>query len=187
MASSTTMTATLKMTNLMAYSSFQVHYDACAYVTLRRSVLTGSAGSLKNMSDTLVARDVVQRVLNESMGRGADFAEVFVEDRANASASLDQRRIQELSSARSRGAGVRVVVGETTGFAHTADLSEAGLLSAARAAAAVAREGRGGVREVHLEDLRDFPSRARGGALQRRQSGEDRTDDARRRSRARQC
>ncbi len=129
-------------------------------MTLRRSVLTERAGSLKNMSDTLVARDVVQRVLNESMGRGADFAEVFVEDRANASASLDQRRIQELSSARSRGAGVRVVVGETTGFAHTADLSEAGLLSAARAAAAVAREGRGGVREVHLEDLRDFPSRA---------------------------
>ena len=125
-----------------------------------RSVLAATDGSLKYMSDTLVARDVVQRVLNESMGRGADFAEVFVEDRSNASASLDQRRIQELSSGRSRGAGVRVVVGETTGFAHTADLSESGLLTAARAAAAVAREGRGGVREVKLESLRDYPSRA---------------------------
>jgi TldD protein len=119
-----------------------------------------SAGSLKNMSDTLVQREVVQRVLKESMVRGADFAEVFVEDRMSASASLDQRRIQELSSARSRGAGVRVVVGETTGFAHTADLSESGLLAAARAAAAVAREARGGVREVSLETLRDYPSRA---------------------------
>jgi TldD protein len=112
------------------------------------------------MSDTLVERDVVQRVLNESMGRGADFAEIFVEDRANASASLDQGRIQELTSGRSRGAGVRVVVGETTGFAHTADLSEAGLLSAARAAAAVARDGRPGVREVQLEALRDYPTTA---------------------------
>ncbi len=127
---------------------------------LRRSVVATGTSNLKNMSETLVPRDVVQRVLNESMGRGADFAEVFVEDRANASASLDQRRIQELSSGRSRGAGVRVVVGETTGFAHTADLSEAGLLSAARAAASVARDGRGGVREVTLSTLRDHPSPA---------------------------
>ncbi|MBW4030437.1 MAG: TldD/PmbA family protein [Acidobacteria bacterium] len=112
------------------------------------------------MSDTLVPRETVQRVLNESMGRGADFAEVFVEDRSNSSASLDQRRIQELNSGRSRGAGVRVVVGETTGFAHTADLSEPGLLAAARAAAAVAREGRGGVRHAALETLRDHSSRA---------------------------
>ena len=33
------------------------------------------------------------------------------------------------------GGGVRVIVGETTGFAHTADLSVNGLLAAARAAA----------------------------------------------------
>lgn len=94
------------------------------------------------------------------MGRGAEFAEIFVEDRSNSSASLDQRRIQELNSARSRGAGVRVVVGETTGFAHTADLTEPGLLAAARAAAAVAREGRGGVRHAPLTALRDHGSRA---------------------------
>ena len=112
------------------------------------------------MTDTLVSREAVQRVLNESMGRGADFAEVFVEDRSNSSASLDQSRIQELGSARSRGAGVRVVVGETTGFAHTADISESGLLTAARAASAVAREGRGGVREVRLEEFRDHSSLA---------------------------
>ena len=112
------------------------------------------------MSETLVAPDVLSRVLNESMGRGAHFAEVFVEDRSSQSASLDQRRVQELSSSRSRGAGVRVVVGETTGFAHTADLSEAGLLSAARAAAAVAREGGGGVSRVSLERERAHRSGA---------------------------
>jgi TldD protein len=53
-----------------------------------------------------------------------------------------------------------VVVGETTGFAHTADLSERGLIAAAQAAAAVAREGGGGVREIKLGDLIDYPSRA---------------------------
>jgi TldD protein len=77
-------------------------------------------------------------------------AEVFAEDRQTSGASLDDRKIEELSSGRERGAGIRVVVGETTGFAHTADLSEQGLLAAAEAAAAVAREGGGGVRTVAL-------------------------------------
>ena len=80
-------------------------------------------------------------------------AEVFAEDGATASAVLDDRRVEELSSGRSRGAGIRVVDGETTGFAHTADLSEAGLLAAARAAAAVARQGGNGVRTVALDPL----------------------------------
>jgi TldD protein len=99
-------------------------------------------------------------VLGEALGRGGEFAEVFVEDRTTSSAMLDQRRVEELSSGRDRGAGIRVVVGETTGFAHTADLSQTGLLAAARAAAAVAREGGGGVREIALGPLRDHPSHA---------------------------
>jgi TldD protein len=56
---------------------------------------------------------------------------------------LDDGRVEELSSGRDRGAGIRVVVGETTGFAHTADLSEAGLIKAAEAASAVAQGGGG--------------------------------------------
>jgi len=105
------------------------------------------------MPDTLVPHELLERVLNESMNRGGEFAEVFVEDRSTTSASLDQRRVQELSSGRERGAGIRVVVGDTTGFAHTANLSESGLLEAARAAAAVARGGGGGIREIALGEL----------------------------------
>jgi TldD protein len=77
-------------------------------------------------------------------------AEVFAEDSTSSSAMLDDRKVEELSSGRSRGAGIRVVDGETTGFAHTADLSEAGLMAAAAAAASVAREGGGKVRTVEL-------------------------------------
>ena len=100
----------------------------------------------------LLETPVVERVLGSALGRGAQFAEVFVEDRRGTSASLDDGRVEELSSGRDRGAGVRVVVGETTGYAHTADLSERGLLAAAEAAAAVAREGGGGSRVVALEE-----------------------------------
>ena len=69
---------------------------------------------------------------------------------------LDDGRVEELSSGRDRGAGIRVVVGETTGFAHTADLTETGLRTAAEAAAAAARSGGGG--------------RARGGAHRARRA-----------------
>ena len=89
----------------------------------------------------LVPASTIQAVLHEAMGRGAEFAEVFCEDRVNRSASLDDGRVEELSTGAERGAGIRVVVGGTTGFAHTADLSEASLINAARTAASVARGG----------------------------------------------
>src|SRR5580704_4908908 len=93
----------------------------------------------------LVAEPVLERVVAAALARGGEMAEVFVEDRRSSGAVLDDRRVEELSSGHERGAGIRVVVGETTGFAHTADLSEAGLLAAAEAASAVARRGQGGV------------------------------------------
>jgi TldD protein len=75
---------------------------------------------------------------------------VFVEDKRSTSAGLDDGRIEQVTSGRDRGAGIRVVKGDTTGFAHTADLSEAGLRAAAEAAAAAASQGGGGVRTVAL-------------------------------------
>ncbi|MCU1497962.1 MAG: peptidase family protein [Acidimicrobiales bacterium] len=98
----------------------------------------------------MIEEAVVSRVLGEALRTGGDFAEVFVEDKRSSSGRLDDGRIEELGSGRDRGAGIRVVVGETTGFAHTADLSEPGLLVAAQAAAAAARSGGGGVRTVEL-------------------------------------
>ncbi len=87
------------------------------------------------------------------MRTGADFAEVFAEDRRSSSAILDDGRVEEVVSGRDRGAGIRVVVGETTGFAHTADLSEAGLAAAAGAAAAAARQTGGARRVVEVSSL----------------------------------
>ncbi len=81
------------------------------------------------VTDTaLIDPDVLERVLSTALEGGGDMAEVFAEDAVTASAMLDDRRVEELSSGRSRGAGIRVVEGETTGFAHTADLSEPGTL-----------------------------------------------------------
>ncbi|MGH9110906.1 MAG: TldD/PmbA family protein [Acidimicrobiales bacterium] len=98
----------------------------------------------------MLDESIIQRTLTAALRTGGDFAEVFVEDKRSSSAMLDDGRVEELSSGRDRGAGIRVVVGETTGFAHTADLTDNGLRSAAEAAAAAARSGGGGAREVAL-------------------------------------
>lgn len=91
------------------------------------------------MSETIISSEVADRVLGEATRKGASFAEVFVEDAVTFGASLDDGRVEDLSSGRRRGAGIRVLAGNQVGFAHTADLSEAGLLRAAQAASEAAR------------------------------------------------
>ncbi len=107
---------------------------------------------------SLLDPDLLEATVRAGLRTGGDFAEVFVEDRRSMSAVLDDGRIEELTSGRDRGAGVRVVVGDTTGFAHTADLSAAGLESAAAAAAAAARSGGGGTRAVALTGTGRLPA-----------------------------
>ena len=97
--------------------------------------------------------DLVNRTLTVAMRTGADFAEIFAEDRRSSSAILDDGRVEEVVSGRDRGAGIRVVAGDTTGFAHTADLSASGLASAASAASAAARRGGGGTKTVPVSAL----------------------------------
>ncbi len=83
--------------------------------------------------------DLINQTLRTALASGAEFAEVFVEDKQSSSALLDDGKVEELTSGRDRGAGIRVVHRDTTGFAHTADLSAAGLARAAQAAGAVAQ------------------------------------------------
>jgi TldD protein len=98
----------------------------------------------------MLDHDLIQRTLGAALRTGGDLAEIFVEDKVSSNATFDDGKVENLTSGRDRGAGIRVIVGDTTGFAHTADLTEQGLASAAEAAAAAAREGGGGVREVAL-------------------------------------
>ncbi len=94
---------------------------------------------------------MLARTLSVALRSGGDFAEVFAEDRASTNVTFDDGRVEDLVSGRQRGAGVRVVRGESTGYAHTADLTEAGLRDAASAAAAAARGSADDTRVVSLE------------------------------------
>jgi TldD protein len=95
--------------------------------------------------------DVLTRTLGVALRSGGDFAEVFAEDRASSNVTFDDGRVEDLVSGHRKGAGIRVVRGESTGYAHTADLSETGLRDAASAAAAAARGAAEDTRVVRLE------------------------------------
>lgn len=96
---------------------------------------------------------VLERVLAKGRSTGAGFSEIFIEDKRSMGASLDDGKVEQVSNSRDSGAGIRVVNGDTTGFAYTADLSEAGLMAAAEAAAAAASSGDGGTHKVSLKQL----------------------------------
>jgi TldD protein len=104
----------------------------------------------------LIEEAILQRTLQTALRDGGDFAEVFAEDRRVANARLDDGKVEEFVSGRERGAGIRVVRQDTTGFAHTADLSESGLRAAAEAAASAAQATAGQTPVVALE-RRDSP------------------------------
>ena len=105
----------------------------------------------------LVEADVLTKVLAKGRSTGAEFAEIYIEDKRSTSAGLDDGKVEQVTSGRDRGAGIRVVAGETTGFAHTSDLSERGLLAAAMAAAEAAKQGDGGVHKIALQPLLRHP------------------------------
>jgi TldD protein len=100
----------------------------------------------------VIDQELIEQTLATALRTGADFAELYAEDKRNTSVGLDDGRIEQVTSGRDRGVGIRVIKGDTTGFAHTSDLSASGLQAAASAAATAASRGDGGVRTVALDE-----------------------------------
>jgi TldD protein len=90
----------------------------------------------------LLDQGVAERVLRRALANGGRFAEVFAERRQGLSMSIDESRIESVQSGAEEGAGVRVVDGVTTYFAHVDGLDPDDLERAAGEAAAALRAER---------------------------------------------
>jgi TldD protein len=90
-------------------------------------------------SQPLIAPELASRVVDRALQKGGDFAEVFCEERAGFGLAVDESRVERVQRGAERGAGVRVVDGETTYFAHVDGLGEEDLERAADAVAAALR------------------------------------------------
>ena len=92
----------------------------------------------------MLDRELVGEVLRAARRRGGSFAEVFVEERTSTSIRLDDGKVEELTTGLDRGAGVRVCLGTSYGYAFSNRLDRDALLQAAEAASAALREGEPG-------------------------------------------
>ncbi len=91
---------------------------------------------------TLVEPAVAERVLARALASGGEFAEVFVERRSGLTMRIDESRVEAVQSGAEEGAGVRVLSGGTTYFAHVDGLDHADLERAGAEAAAALRADR---------------------------------------------
>ena len=81
--------------------------------------------------------ETVNRILQEALVTGGNFADVFAEQRFRTAIVLDAGKIDSVTYGYPRGAGVRVVRRNQTGYAFSDELSYSSLLDAARVASSV--------------------------------------------------
>ncbi len=84
----------------------------------------------------MIQEQTVSRVLDAALSTGADFAELFAEDCDRNNLTMADGHIEQSVSAHRHGAGVRVMLGEQSAYAYSADTGEAALIETAKAAAA---------------------------------------------------
>src|SRR6516164_4481746 len=84
------------------------------------------------------------RLIARALQHGGEYADVFCERRRAHSYRLQDGRIHDASYAVTLGVGVRVVDGESAGYASSDDLCPEALMRAADAASLVARTSTGG-------------------------------------------
>jgi TldD protein len=96
----------------------------------------------------LIEADLARRVLQRALDHGGDFAEIFCEERFGLGLAIDESRVERVQRGAERGAGVRVVRGETSYFAHVDGVGESELERAATAVAAAARGDRRAVQAL---------------------------------------
>ena len=84
---------------------------------------------------SLISTSLIEKTLNEALSTGADFAEIFAEDSYSSVLSVVDSRPQSATVGRQYGAGIRLHFATEEIYVTTNDLSEQGLLKAARTAA----------------------------------------------------
>lgn len=85
-----------------------------------------------------VDQATVARVMSELTARGADVADVYFQHSRSNSLTLEDGIVSRANSGIQQGVGLRVVIGEQTGYAFTEDLTLPSMLAAARTASAIA-------------------------------------------------
>ena len=83
----------------------------------------------------------IEQLLATALARGGDYADLYFEYRVNNSVALEERIIKSTARSVTQGVGVRVIAGEKTGYAYTAEIAFETIKQAATTASFIARSG----------------------------------------------
>jgi len=89
----------------------------------------------------MLKKTIIEKVIDQALSNGADFAELFVENTFNSTIAFNDNKTKQNVVGNDYGAGVRVFYGHTAIYAFTNDLSEEALLKAAEAVSKAASGG----------------------------------------------
>ena len=90
---------------------------------------------------------MIRAVMAELTQRGADMADLYFQHRRDTAISMEDGLISKASTQIDQGVGLRVVIGDQTGYAFTEELTLDAMLAAARTAASIAARGPAAVPE----------------------------------------
>jgi len=110
----------------------------------------------KNAIDFFMGRygltnTIIDRLLGIALARGGDYADIYFEYRISNSLSLEEQIIKSVTKSISHGVGVRVIVGDKTGYAYTDEIASDSIARAAETASHIARTG--GAKEMTGVDV----------------------------------
>lgn len=113
---------------------------AAAPPLLMNILSCGSGKSTKTpVKETGIDPALLQKTIAHALKKGGEFAEVYVENRISRRISMEESKLKSGVFGISRGAGVRVISGNKTGYAYTDEITEEKLERAAEVASFVAR------------------------------------------------
>jgi len=80
---------------------------------------------------------ILTELLDVALSRGGDYADLYFEHRQTSSISFEESKVKTAGGGITQGLGVRVLSGDSTGYAYTEDLSLASMRQAAATAAKI--------------------------------------------------
>lgn len=85
----------------------------------------------------------LQQILAAALACGADFAEIFIEEKESTAISCEDGKIEKINTGTELGMGIRVIAGESTSYVHANAVTLENGISMATLAGQIAQSGKG--------------------------------------------
>lgn len=98
-------------------------------------------------------KKLIEEILSESLSTGADFADIFIEDKYNSSLYLIGGDLENAMSGRDYGIGLRIIYGLNSIYLYTSKSDRKSLLYLAKKGAAAIKDKKNGKKSIVLSNL----------------------------------